>query len=129
MNLQWLGNLLRGMGAGRRNYRHGPDSPSGVTIPFPISPVPLQTSHLELVHDLIGEDICRSPGGASPRRRGSCQSLWRIWTWRCRGISPDRTGMAQGTLICRTPGGYFGNNTLGAQTYMGPRPVQGHDRN
>jgi Raf kinase inhibitor-like YbhB/YbcL family protein len=41
-------------------------------------------------------------------------------------ITPDKSSVAEGTLTHETTGVAFGRSTVGAQGYMGPRPIPGH---
>jgi Raf kinase inhibitor-like YbhB/YbcL family protein len=139
MNLHWLGRLLRGVRAGDRhsvanhpalngvpetislesawflNDGHMPLGSAGIGVGENISPpftwkgIPAEAVELAI----IMEDM------DAPLHRPFVHMI------AC-GISPDRTGMAEGTLAHRTRDVYFGKSTLGAQGYMGPRPVPGH---
>jgi Raf kinase inhibitor-like YbhB/YbcL family protein len=139
MNLHWLGQLLRSVRAGDRHsvanhpalngvpetislksasfLNGGPmplrSSGSGVgeniSPPFTWSGIPAETVELAI----IMEDL------DAPLPRPFVHMI-------AYGISPDSTGLAQGTLASGTRDVYFGKSTVGAQGYMGPRPVPGH---
>jgi phosphatidylethanolamine-binding protein (PEBP) family uncharacterized protein len=139
MKLHWLGRLLRGVRAGERhsvandpvlngvpekislesawflNCGDMPLASAGVGVGENISPpftwrgVPAETVELAI----IMEDM------DSPWPRPVVHMI------AC-GISPDRTGITEGTLAPGARDVYFGKGTLGAPGYAGPRPVPGH---
>jgi len=139
VKLHWLGRLLRGVRAGERHslaknpalsgvpeeislesswfLNNGPMPPgsAGIGIGENISPplnwrdVPAETAELAI----IMEDL------DAPLSRPFVHMI-------AYGISPERTGMAAGTLAHGTRDVSFGKNTVGGQGYMGPRPLCGH---
>lgn len=141
MKLHWLGRLLRGIRAGERhslannpalngvpeeitlestwfsNNGHMPlrsagnDVGDNISPPFTWRDIPAETVELAIVM----EDI------DAPMPRPVVHMI-------AYGISPDRTGMAEGALADGAKDVLFGKSTLGTLGYSGPRPLSAHGR-
>jgi Raf kinase inhibitor-like YbhB/YbcL family protein len=139
MNARWIGRILRGVRAGERHcasnhaalfgvpevislksewFQNGKQMPlrsagigAGENISPPLSWSGVPAGTLELA--ILMED----PDAPLPR------PFVHMIAYR---ISPDKSGVGEGSLAHRAPGVAFGRSTAGAQGYMGPRPVPGH---
>ena len=139
MNAPWIGRILRGIRAGERHsasnhaallgvpevislksewFLNGKSIPlrsAGIGVGENISPplgwsgVPPGTVELAI--------IMEDPDAPLPR------PFVHMIVYR---ISPDKSGLPEGALAHGAIGVAFGKSTVGAQGYMGPRPVPGH---
>jgi Raf kinase inhibitor-like YbhB/YbcL family protein len=139
VNARWIGRILRGVHAGERHsasnhasllgvpevislqsdwFLHGTRMPlrsAGVGVGENISPplgwsgVPAATAELAI--------LMEDPDAPLPR------PFVHMIAYR---ISPDKSSLPEGALAHGAIGVAFGRSAVGAQGYMGPRPVPGH---